>query len=139
MYNEKMMERLTASGLSTACGTDLVKHSDYLAECERLGVPPRYIPGEVLTEAAKKTPVHPHLPPISRIYWGPSVELLPSIPVIAVTANRLGVPQYLTGYYSHAQARWIIGLDWVGNHDVIEWWPLPEAGTGTKPPQKQIA
>ena len=117
-------------------GVNEVSHDDYLAECKRIGVPPHYIAGEVLTEAVKKTPVSPHLPPISRIYWGPSAQLLPSIPVIAVTAGNLGIPQHHTGYYSHAESRWIVGLDWIGKPDVIEWWPIPEFGTGTKPPKQ---
>lgn len=133
---EMMREKLTLSApLSSADRTE-VSYDDYLAACERIGAPPRHIPGEVLTDAVKRIPVSPHLPPISRIYWGASVHLLPSIQVIVVIGNVLGAPQFSKGYYSHAESRWIIGYDWVGDGKILEWWPLPEVGTGTKPPQK---
>lgn len=113
-----------------------VSYEEYVKYCHDHEQLPRLINGEKLTELSKRTAVPSGLPSVARYIWGPSFDMIPSVPVMARVNDGYGSPQVLMGYYSHAQNRWIIGLDWVGNPTVIEWWPIPESGTGIKPPQK---
>ncbi len=135
VYNFARCERLTTPVSLTDGANIPVKYNEYLEACSSAGLSPKLIAGEVLSEEIKRNPFHQHLPPISRIFYGVSISLLPSALVIVRVRTNDGGSINQIGYYSHAEQNWYVS-DIHPNKNVIEWWPMPEAGTGTKPPQK---